>query len=89
MALNRVRVVKDIGLEQGANGFNYAVAVEFFDSANSGVVLWPETFIVPLGATTTQLQAVVVARGQEVRLALAALAAAQASVPSGMVVTVP
>jgi hypothetical protein len=30
-------------------------------------VLWTETFTVPLGATTTQLQAVVVARGQAVR----------------------
>jgi hypothetical protein len=43
----------------------------------------------PGGATTTQLQAVVVTRGQEVRAGLANLASAQISVPNQTVVTVP
>lgn len=89
MALNRARVAKDIGIQSTGNGFSYLVAVEFFDSAVPGTVLWPETFLIPLGATTAQLNAAVVARGQEMRLVLAAQAAAQAAVPNQTVVTVP
>lgn len=91
MALNRARVPagKDIGLSTSGNGFTYTVVIEYFDSAAPSTVLWSETFQIPLAATTTQLQAAVVARGQEVRTALAAQAAAVAAVPAGTVVTVP
>lgn len=91
MALNRARVPagKDIGLAMSGNGFTYAVVIEFFDSAAPSTVLWSETFQIPLGATTAQLQAVVVARGQEVRAALAAQLAAQTAVPAGTTITVP
>jgi hypothetical protein len=89
MALNRARVAKDLGIQSSANGFNFLVVIEYFDSAASGVTLWAETFTIPFGATTTQLQATVVARGQEVRAALATLASAQTSVPNQTVVTVP
>lgn len=89
MALNRARVAKDIGIQSGANGFNYVVVIEYFDIAVPGTVIWPETFVIPFGASTAQLQTVVTARGQEVRAALATLAAAQVSVPNQTVVTVP
>lgn len=89
MALNRARVAKDIGIQASANGFNYAVVIEYFDIATPGTVLWTETFVIPFSASTAQLQTVVTARGQEVRAALATLAAAQVSVPNQTVVTVP
>lgn len=85
MALNRARVVADITI---TGNMSYQVQVEFFDSAATSVVLWAETFIVPPNATTTQLQNIIVARGQEVRAGLAAQAAARVSVPNGTVVTV-
>lgn len=86
MALNRARVAKDIGI---TNDMSYQVVIEYFDSAVPGTVLWSETFTVPPSATTAQLQAQVVARGQVVRQGLAALAAAQVAVPNQTVVTVP
>jgi hypothetical protein len=91
VALNRARIPagKDIGLSAAGNGFAYSVVIEYFDSVTPGTVLWNETFQVPLGATTAQLQAQVVARGQEVRLALAAQVAAQTAVPAGTTITVP
>lgn len=85
MALNRAKVSRDIGL---TSDLAYSVVVDYFDSNAPGTILWSETFTVPLGATTAQLQAVVVARGQEVRAALALLAAAQVAVPNGTTVTV-
>lgn len=85
MALNRARVAKDIGL---TNSGYYLVIVEYFDSAVPATVLWSETFQLPRPATTQQLQDRVVQRGQEVRGMLSDLAAAQAAVPSGTVVTV-
>lgn len=86
MALNRARVSKDIGM---MNDLSFLVVVEYFDSAAPSTVLWSETFQVSRNATTPQLQAIVVARGQEVRSGLAGLASAQAAVPNGTVVTVP
>lgn len=86
MALNRARVSQNIGL---SGDLSLIVTVEYFDSAASSIVLWTEVFRVPIGATTTQLQAVVTDRGQVIRSALAALAAAQTAVPSGTTVTVP
>lgn len=86
MALNRARVAKDIGITQS---MDYQVVIEYFDSVVPGTVLWSETFTVPASATTAQLQAQVVARGQQVRAGLAALAAAQVAVPNQTVVTVP
>jgi hypothetical protein len=86
MALNRARVTNPIGLSPD---LNYVVDVEFFDSVDPATVLWRESFTVPLGATTGQLQAVVVKRGQEIRAALAAQLAAQQAVPNGTTVTVP
>lgn len=86
MALNRARVAKDIAL---TNDLNYLVVIEYFDSADSATVLWTETFVVPLNATTAQLQAQVVARGQAVRSAQSSLAAAKIAVPNQTVVTVP
>lgn len=86
MALNRARVAKDIGITQE---MGYQVVIEYFDSATPTVVLWSETFTVSANATTQQLQAVVVARGQQVRQGFANLAAAQLAVPNGTVVTVP
>lgn len=85
MALNRARVSKDIGL---TNSGDYLVIVEYFDSAAPTVVLWAETFNISRGTSTTQLQALVVAKGQERRGWLSDLAAAQLAVPSGTVVTV-
>ncbi len=86
MALNRARVAKDIGITQD---MGYQVAIEYFDSVTPGTVLWSETFTVPASATTAQLQALVVARGQQVRTGLANLAAAQIAVPNQTVITVP
>jgi hypothetical protein len=86
MALNRARVARDISLN---NDMSFMVLVEFFDSAAPSTVLWSETFVVPASATTTQLQAQVVARGQAIRQGLANLATAQATVPNGTVTTVP
>ncbi len=86
MALNRARVREDIGL---TGGLSYLVLVDFFDSADPNTVLWTETFELPLTSTTTQLSNRVVERGQTIRAALAALAAARAAVPSGTTVTVP
>lgn len=86
MALNRARVAKDIGINQD---MGFQVTIEFFDSAVPGTVLWADTFSIPANATTTQLQAAVIARGQQVRTGLAALAAAQTAVPNQTVVTVP
>jgi hypothetical protein len=86
MALNRARVTNPIGL---STDLNYVVDVEFFDSVDPATILWRESFTVPLGATTGQLQAVVVKRGQEIRAALAAQLAAQQAVPNGTTVTVP
>jgi hypothetical protein len=86
MALNRARVTAPIGL---STDLNYVVDVEFFDSVDSAAILWRESFTVPLGATTGQLQAVVVKRGQEIRAAFAAQLAAQQAVPNGTTVTVP
>lgn len=86
MALNRARVTAPIGL---STDLNYVVDVEFFDSVDSATILWRESFTVPLGATTGQLQAVVVKRGQEVRAAFAARDAARLAVPQGTTITVP
>lgn len=86
MALNRARVAQNIGI---TNDMSFQVVVEYFDSTVPGTVLWSEAFTVPASATTAQLQAQVVARGQVVRQGLAALAAAQVAVPNQTVVTVP
>lgn len=86
MALNRAHVVADIGL---SSSLYYVVEVEFFDSVAPTTVLWRETFVVSRGTTTTQLQAMVVARGQEVRDAFAARDAARLAVPNGTTITVP
>lgn len=85
MALNRARVARDIGL---TGNLYFQIVIEYFDSAAPTVTLWPDTFTVPIGTTTAQLQQAVVTRGQEVRSALAALAAAQVAVPNQTVVTV-
>lgn len=86
MPLNRARVADPIGV---TTDLQYIVAVEFFDSADSATVLWREDIIVPLGATTAQLQAKVVARGQDIRAGFAARDAARVAVPQGTTVTVP
>lgn len=86
MALNRARVAQDISL---TDNLDYFVQIEFFDSAQPAVVLRAEALRVPIGATTAQLQALVVARGATIRTALAAAAAANVAVPVGTVVTVP
>jgi hypothetical protein len=86
MALNRARVVGDIDV---TNELAYFLTVEFFDSAAPATVLWSEPMTVPIGATTAQLQAKVIERGQAVRAALATQAAARAAVPAGTTVTVP
>lgn len=86
MALNRAKVAADISL---TSDLDYFVQVDFFDSAAPASVLRTETFAVPIGATVSQLQATVVARGQVVRTALAAQAAANVAVPNGTVVAIP
>lgn len=86
MALDRARVANDIAL---SSDLSYLVSVEYFDSAAPGTVLWRENFTVPIGATTAQLQAVVTTRGQAIRAAFAAQAAARVAVPNQTVVTVP
>lgn len=86
MALNRARIAKDAGIN---NDLSYQVAVEYFDVAAPGTVLWSETFTVPANATLTQLQNRVIARGQDVRTGLTGLASLQASLPIGSTLTVP
>lgn len=86
MALNRAKVTKDIAL---TNDMSFSVIVDYFDSAAPATILWSETFTVAANATTAQLQAQVVARGQAIRTGLAALAAAQTAVPVNTTVTVP
>jgi hypothetical protein len=86
VALNRARVADPIGVTVD---LQYVVSIEYFDSADSATVLWKESLIVPLGATTAQLQAQVVARGKDIRDAFAAQAAARIAVPQGTTVTVP
>lgn len=86
MALNRAKVSTDIGL---SGALNYVVSVDYFDIAAPSTILWQEVFNLPSATSTTQLQALVVSRGQVVRDALAALAAARVAVPNGTTVTVP
>lgn len=85
MALNRARVAAPIDV---TTDLQYIVLIEFFDSADSATVLWKENVIVPLGATTAQLSAKVVDRGQKIRDAFAARDAARVVVPNGTTVTV-
>lgn len=90
MALNRAQVTNDISIEAtSGNGFNYVVQVSFFDSAAPTTILWTETFHLPIGSTTAQLQAAVVAKGNEVRTVLAQQAAARVAVPVNTTITVP
>jgi hypothetical protein len=86
MALNRASVATDITI---ASDMSYQVQVNFFDSADPATILWAETMILPAGSTVAQLQAQVIARGQQVRTGLANQAAARAQVPAGTTVTVP
>lgn len=97
MALNRASVSKAITINAD---MSYSVSVSYWDSAdpaNSAVVppqlpvavLLQETVTVPSGATTPQLQALVVARAQVVRTGLANQAAAQTAVPLGTAITIP
>lgn len=86
MALNRARVALDIQLTAD---LNYSVQIDYFDIADPLTVLATETFVVPQNATTAQLQAQVVARGQALRTAFAALVAARVAVPNQFVVSVP
>lgn len=89
MALNRAKVSKDIGLSTASNGFNFVIPVDYFDIAAPSTILASETFSMPVGITSTELQNIVIRRGQEIRTALAQLAAAQTAVPNGTTVTVP
>lgn len=86
MALNRAKVSTDVGL---SGALNYVVSIDYFDSAAPTVVLWQEVFNLPSQTSTAQLQALVISRGQVIRDALAALAAARIAVPNGTTVTVP
>lgn len=86
MAINRARVADDIGL---SGSLYLVVPVEYYDVADPVSVLWAETFTVPRGTTTAQLQAQVIARGQEVRSAYAARDAARSAVPIQTTITVP
>ena len=86
MPINRARVAEDVNI---SSDLYYVVAIEYFDNAAPQTTIWRETFSVPRGTTTAQLQALVVDRGQEIRGALAARDAARTVVPNGTVVTVP
>jgi hypothetical protein len=97
MALNRASVSQPITINAD---MSYPVRVQFWDSTdplNSGVVppalpvsvLWEETVTVPASATTTQLQAVVLARGSVIKQGLANQAAARTQVPLGTAITIP
>lgn len=85
MALNRAKVATDIGI---SGSLAFVVSVDYFDNADPATVLWQEVFILPLTTSTAELQARVVERGQTIRQALAALAAARAAVPANTTVTV-
>ncbi len=85
MALNRARVAADINL---STNLWYVVDVEYFDSEAPQVVLWRETFTLPLTTTDTELGDRVVERGRTVREALAQLANARTVVPAGTTVPV-
>lgn len=87
MALNRARVASDINVNLVTR--DYLVPIEFFDATDPLTVLWAETMEISAGATTAQLQAAVIARGQQLRTGLANQAAARVAVPSGTTVTVP
>jgi hypothetical protein len=87
MALNRARVASDINVNLVT--LDYLVPIEFFDNADPSTVLWAETIAISGGATTAQLQAAVIARGQQIRAGLTSQAGARTAVPSGTTVTVP
>lgn len=86
MPINRAKTANDITV--GADG-TYFVVVDFFDVADPATILWEDAMQMPAGSTTGQLQARVVARGQELRQFLANQAGARTQIPVGTTVTVP
>lgn len=86
MALNTAKVTRDITL---TNGLDFLVLVSYYDSAAPQTELWSEAFVLPLTSSVNDLTNRVIERGQTIRNALAALAAAKASVPVGATVTIP
>lgn len=86
MALDRARVSQPIGVTVD---LDYIIDIEYFDAAAPGTVLWAEQIVLPLDATTQQLQARVVERGQAIRRAFQRRDGARTAVPQGTTVAIP